>query len=441
MSTTTPLVFISYRRDDSDWATGHLFERLQSVLGQGAVLHDVDNIQPGQDFREWIDESLSHSMVVLVVIGPRWLDARDANGHRRLEQTDDWVRIEIESALKRHLKVIPVLLYPATIPSPTELPATLEKLPYLQAITIYPGEDFSLGFKRLVDAIIPAVPEDHRSDVRRQLALSMDRPRTSWTTPWRRMVLLTSIVLAVCLGLGIYFMGSPDDDRSPLQARDALAEEFASAVNDWFRIRFRTLKEAATRPALRSNEDDGHRPELMTLAKLREFSGGVYTLNERGIILAQATPNYPDMDDLRGMNFSHREYFVECRRRNAPVTTNSFQSANRNELIIVLAAPRHGQDGAFIGIVDAVVDVGTSPLSSIAQRLTATSDVHLYLIDANGIVLASSETRAIAKPLSDLGLLERFRNRTFDAKDEWKAKVVGVPETPYFVIGRAATTL
>jgi len=439
MPATTPLVFISYRRDDSNWATDLLFERLEAVFGEGSLFRDVDSVEPGQDFRDRINESLERSVVVLVVIGPQWLHVQDANGKRRLEQPEDWVRIEIELALKRQLKVIPILLYPAKLPSATELPASLAKLIYLQAVTIYPGEDFNLGFHRLMDGIITSLPEDRRADALRRIALTLGpapaRP-TSRMSSWRRILMLVAAVLAVCVALSFRFMGTPSNDFSLLKERDAATYRLAGEVSNWFRVRFRKLEGAAKRPALRSNDGSLHKPDLMVLARASDFPGGVYTLNERGIILAQATPNYPMMDDLRGLNFSHREYFVQCQKRNRSITTNSFMSANRNELIVVLATPRTGGDGSFLGILDGVVDVGTSPLSAIAQRITTNRHVDLYLIDTNGVVLASNETSEVAKAFSNLGLLDRFRNHSFDARDEREAKVVPVSETPYLVVGK-----
>src|SRR6185436_20664198 len=100
------------------------------------------------------------------------------------------------------------------------------------------------------------------------------------------------------------------------------------ATHEWFDARFRALETIAERAALKTNDGKLHDPELMTAAKASDYTGGVYTLDANGIILSQATPNYPNMDNLRGMNFSHREYFTECQRRNRPITTNAFNSAN-----------------------------------------------------------------------------------------------------------------
>jgi hypothetical protein len=436
MPATTPTVFLSYRRDDSNWATDLLFDRLEAVLGEGSLFRDVDGIKPGEDFRARINQSLGRSSVVLAIIGPQWLNATDTEGRPRLEQTEDWVRIEIEAALEREITIIPVLLYPAKQPPASELPPSMEKLSYLQGVTISSGQDFNLGFKQLVEAIIPHLPQERQAEARKRLAEMFVRTRPFVTmSPWRWVVLLIGAVLAISVALSVRFMGRAQHGASSVTARDAAAQQFAGEVQDWFNVRFRKMESVAERTSLKSNVGSRHDPELMAVAKSSDFTGGVYTLNASGIILSQATPNYPNMDNLRGMNFSHREYFTECQRRNRSVTTNAFNSANRNEVIVVLASPRRSADGAFIGIVDAVVDVGTSPLSSIAQRIAATRQLDLYLVDSKGMVLASNQTEEIAKPFRNGLLLARFRNHSSTTQDQWAAKFVPVPETPYAVIG------
>src|SRR5215510_8475155 len=103
------LVFISYRRDDSAGYAGRLHESLERRLGSDHVFRDVDTLQPGQDFVDAINQRLRECQVFLAIIGREWLDARDATGRRRLDQENDYVRLEISVALNRsQLLVVPV---------------------------------------------------------------------------------------------------------------------------------------------------------------------------------------------------------------------------------------------------------------------------------------------------------------------------------------------
>jgi len=129
-------VFISYRREDSAGHAGRLFDRLVSKLGRDRVFRDVDNIGPGENFIEAIRQTIAASDVLFVLIGPRWVNAVDDEGRKRLEDAGDPVRIEIETGLERNIRVIPVLLPGAMMPSANELPQTLASLPELNALEI-----------------------------------------------------------------------------------------------------------------------------------------------------------------------------------------------------------------------------------------------------------------------------------------------------------------
>jgi uncharacterized membrane protein YhaH (DUF805 family) len=129
-------IFISYRRSDSQGSAGRLFDRLLLHFERDRLFMDVDAIEPGVDFVEQVDKQLSTCSAFIAVIGPDWLDARTAAGRRRLDDPADYVRIEIESALKRQIRVIPVLVDDAPMPQPAELPPSLEPLSRRNAVEI-----------------------------------------------------------------------------------------------------------------------------------------------------------------------------------------------------------------------------------------------------------------------------------------------------------------
>jgi TIR domain len=118
-------IFISYRRDDSRGYAGRLQGDLSRRYSEEHVFRDVE-IPPGADFGEYITGLVDKCNVVLAIIGPRWIDARDRDGERRIDDPQDWVRLEIERALARDgVEVIPVLVDGARLPPREELPDSL----------------------------------------------------------------------------------------------------------------------------------------------------------------------------------------------------------------------------------------------------------------------------------------------------------------------------
>ena len=111
-----PTIFGSYRPEDAPGYAGRLFDRLQQEFGRDNVFMDVDALQPGDDFVDKIGERLNGCDLMVTVIGRRWVAATDAAGLRRLEQPGDYVRLELETALARHIVTVPVLVEGATMP-------------------------------------------------------------------------------------------------------------------------------------------------------------------------------------------------------------------------------------------------------------------------------------------------------------------------------------
>jgi hypothetical protein len=129
-------VFINYRRNDTEGEAGRLFDELVQRFNPESVFMDVAAIEPGRDFRKAIDESVASCSVLLAMIGQEWLNSKDVHGHRRLEVGSDFVRIELASALRRDIPVIPVLVRGAKMPSAEQLPDDLKELAYRNAIEL-----------------------------------------------------------------------------------------------------------------------------------------------------------------------------------------------------------------------------------------------------------------------------------------------------------------
>jgi formylglycine-generating enzyme required for sulfatase activity len=146
-------IFISYRRVDSSDVTGRIYDRLVATFDRNLVFKDVDSIPFGVDFREHLDQAVSQCQVCLVVVGRTWLEAKDEAGRRRLDSAQDFVRIEIESALKRKIPVIPVLVGGASMPGPEQLPPSLEPLAYRNGAQVRSDPDFHRDMDRLIAGI------------------------------------------------------------------------------------------------------------------------------------------------------------------------------------------------------------------------------------------------------------------------------------------------
>ena len=161
-----PEIFLSYRRADAAGTVGRLFDRLSQHFGAGQVFCDIDSIEAGDNFEQSIRDALRTATVVLVVIGPRWLDLRRDDGTRRLDDPLDYVRREIELALDSDTIVIPLLVENAVLPAAELLPVSIRELTKRNAVDLsHPRwendlEDF---IRRLEIRGIPAA-EPHESE-------------------------------------------------------------------------------------------------------------------------------------------------------------------------------------------------------------------------------------------------------------------------------------
>lgn len=145
-------VFISYRRDDSATIVGRIADRLVRDLGEANVFKDVDNIPFGVDFVEHLDREVRKCTVLFAVIGRQWLQTQ-ADGRRRLDDPNDFVRIEIGSALRRQIPVVPLLVDGASMPRAEDLPEDLKPLARRNGIEIRHDPDFHNDMSRLLSRL------------------------------------------------------------------------------------------------------------------------------------------------------------------------------------------------------------------------------------------------------------------------------------------------
>jgi len=170
-------IFISYRREDAAGHAGRLFDRLAQHFGRDKVFMDVAGIEPGVDFAEAIDQAVGSCDVLIVVIGKEWARTADAAGKRRLDDPNDFVRLEVTTALRRNVRVIPLLVDGAPLPLTENLPEDLQKLARRNAFELRDGrwesdtgllvEALEKVLGRLVKPDRPAVRVEEAADRRR----------------------------------------------------------------------------------------------------------------------------------------------------------------------------------------------------------------------------------------------------------------------------------
>jgi hypothetical protein len=126
-------IFISYRRKDAAGYAGWLADRLNKAFSKDQIFRDLEDIEAGKEFTDVINKEVDSSAVLLALIGPNWLCSEGEEGRRRLDDPHDVVRLEIASALKRKVCVVPVLVGDATMPTEEELPPAIRGLARRQA--------------------------------------------------------------------------------------------------------------------------------------------------------------------------------------------------------------------------------------------------------------------------------------------------------------------
>ena len=199
-------IFLSYRRQDSAYVAQLIYDRLRAHFGADAIFMDIDSIPFGVDFREQITAAVDECSILLAVIGRHW--AGEAGAARRIDDPRDFVRIEIESALERNLPVVPILIDHATMPGEADLPPSLARLTYRNALNLAPGRgldhhvnDLIKGIERLLQP--PPIPQ----------------PRLSAPQPKKELTNSIGMKLTL-IPAGEFLMGSDESDP------DAFDDEF-----------------------------------------------------------------------------------------------------------------------------------------------------------------------------------------------------------------------
>jgi TIR domain len=214
-------VFVSYRREDSAPYALSIAQYLEKHLGARNVFIDIDKIRPGVDFHDALDEALTQCTVVLVVIGPQWTTSKNQLGQLRLHTSQDWVRIEVLSAIRRNIRLLPILVGGASPPRSEDLPDELQQISRLQCAAVSHS-----GFRVEMASLL----RDLRGN------------RAARRATWLRRNLIASFALSGALALlgGIAYVASnqfvpPYDSTSKINLDDFAAD---------FRVRFAVARNA-----------------------------------------------------------------------------------------------------------------------------------------------------------------------------------------------------
>jgi hypothetical protein len=198
-------IFINYRREDSRGEARALFDRLNARFPR-QVFIDVSALDPGQDFVQAIEDEVGSCDVFLVVMGNRWLAATDVAGQRRLDDPQDFVRLEIATALKRGIPVIPALVGGAPMPLVGDLPIDLQGLTRRNAISLTDqgwDDDVMRLIRALERILLPAKKEEKA-------------PRWRY---WPRLIAAGALLACLLVLAKLYWTARPEGQDSQIKSK------------------------------------------------------------------------------------------------------------------------------------------------------------------------------------------------------------------------------
>ncbi len=229
MAPARSTIILSYRREDSAGVTGRIFDRLSQEFGADRVFMDIDSMPAGVDFHEHLQAILAGCGALLVVIGKGWRSQRKGQPARIMDP-DDWVRIEVETALERGIPVVPLLIDGASLPGRDQLPESLWPLLRRNALPIDSGRDFHAQLSRLVRDLrlqfdpADAAPEPISASFASQPIAS------AGGTDWRAIGKWI-LILAAIITVGAIAITGANNNRDDRPNRTALPEPPAPPAN------------------------------------------------------------------------------------------------------------------------------------------------------------------------------------------------------------------
>lgn len=271
-------IFINYRRDESGHVAGRLHDSLVPTFGRNKLFMDVDNIPVGRDFDEYLKSQVAACDAMLAIIGPNWLAAQDETGRRRLDNPDDFIVIEIGTALTRNIPVVPVLVDGARMPRSSELPDSLKLLARRQAIQVR-----HTNFSSDAEALVKRLRE----------ALGYDSPERRWRV---RLAIGVAVVAALLLVVGGgYALFGTAGQREVQQALTRLEQERKAADTEAKR-----KADEAEAEGQRKADADRKRKEGEEAGKAGDYGKAIASFNEA----IRLNPNNAVAYYDRGLSYS-----------------------------------------------------------------------------------------------------------------------------------------
>jgi hypothetical protein len=255
-------IFVSYRRTDAPAHAGRIYDRLVERFGKDNVYKDLDSTVPGADFAEVIDETIAGCDALVVVIGRDWFSATGRwHRGRHLDDPQDWVRREIAAALERNIRVVPVLVEGARMPSPDELPEDVEMLARRHAVQLSETA-WTPQLDQLIDSLAATLPPTARTGgAPTPLSEPPHRRRRRRTARRLRPAAAALIVCGLAIGMAIMLIDRGDDHQGA-SAGSAEAEPAApgSLSASEYRLRVASICTEYLREAQRIGDAEGDRP-------------------------------------------------------------------------------------------------------------------------------------------------------------------------------------
>ena len=229
------VIFINYRRNDSAAYAGRIYDRLAKHFGHENCFMDIDHIAPGEDFKQVIQEKLSAVKIAVVLIGKQWLNIKDDNGQRRLDNPDDLVRLEIATLLARDIRVVPVLVGGADIPDAAQLPEPLVPLTKRSAYEISDTR-FHADIDRLIQALEEIVDVKRLEENTKQKKKTRKNKKIAFTAMFsimeKKIAFTVSISIIALIIIVIPFLSNPGENiTQKTHGGDAIIHQGTGGIN------------------------------------------------------------------------------------------------------------------------------------------------------------------------------------------------------------------
>jgi hypothetical protein len=357
-------IFISYRREDAEGQAGRLFDDLSAHFGRDAVFMDVAGIKKGLDFRRIIDEHVASCGVLLVLIGKRWLTATDSKGKRRLDDANDFVRLETAAALSRDIPVVPVLVQDAVMPTEQDLPDVLKELAFRNGTELTHAR-WDSDVKLLIEDLGPYLEAPATAAIATQPTRDQSPVATARGTPpgsWRSTSLsLWAAGGAVVVVGGVAIFGYPLwQDRPTVQDRTLAAVQAPPATESQRRPDNTAATQlVAAKPALKAADEPSKVDPTADQAEAAKAAAKAVAAKAATVAAARAAAARKDADERRRREEAERstQLAEEQRKRDEEARRIALAQAEKNRIAAEQAA------GAKI-----FADIATAVLSSKNNR-------------------------------------------------------------------------